>query len=551
MGEALALPTWVSRPDGRLEPFEPDRICRSLFAALADLGRPDAFLARELTDGVLHFLSGEFDAAPTSTELTEFVAKIVRELGHPAVALRYTDRAADEDRTAPPEDVKPDRIAGWVAAGLPAAKLTGRAAGQALREYSLRDAFPPELVSAHRDDLLSLTGLETPLELAGVAVGPVGRGLFELIAERRECAGQFLAFDEPEYALAPLAGPLDELADQFARELTAALPAAGLAAVVNLNSAITPPWASDPDGPLFATLHRTPNGERRRDLTDALFLRLTAPESAGSIRIDWHLGAADFAPEALPRLARVARRALTGSAVTFCFDRPRQPLRLAEGLDRRCPGVLAVVGVNLPRLARNLADPEQFLRKLTSLARLAKSVGHVRQDYLRKYGRPAAARGFLVERARLVVVPVGLEAVARQFTGRGLCPAGSGIDFARQMVERLREALASDRTRALEAVLDSPPPRPAWQADEDEPDAITAPGLTAWDPDAPPKQQLRAAAALHDSAGGTAELLLLTDEIPSAEEAVRLLQFAWGQTGVVRCRFRRPPARPALADLWG
>jgi hypothetical protein len=66
MGPTLALPQWVSRRDGRLEPFESDRICRSLFAALADLGRPDAFLARELTDGILHFLAGEFDAAPST-----------------------------------------------------------------------------------------------------------------------------------------------------------------------------------------------------------------------------------------------------------------------------------------------------------------------------------------------------------------------------------------------------------------------------------------------------------------------------------------------------
>src|SRR5262245_54204545 len=75
MAEALTLPAWVSRRAGRLEPFEPDRICRGLFAALADLGRPDAFLARELTDGVLHFLAGEFDAPPAAAELAEFVAK--------------------------------------------------------------------------------------------------------------------------------------------------------------------------------------------------------------------------------------------------------------------------------------------------------------------------------------------------------------------------------------------------------------------------------------------------------------------------------------------
>jgi hypothetical protein len=52
-----SLPETVHLPDGRAEPFEPERISRSLFAAGERLGRPDAFLARELTEGVLHFLA--------------------------------------------------------------------------------------------------------------------------------------------------------------------------------------------------------------------------------------------------------------------------------------------------------------------------------------------------------------------------------------------------------------------------------------------------------------------------------------------------------------
>src|SRR5689334_6893843 len=39
-------PTWVSKRDGRLEPFEADKISRALFAAGERLGMPDAFLAR-------------------------------------------------------------------------------------------------------------------------------------------------------------------------------------------------------------------------------------------------------------------------------------------------------------------------------------------------------------------------------------------------------------------------------------------------------------------------------------------------------------------------
>ena len=48
---------------GRLVPFEADKISQALFAASEGLGRPDPFLARELTDGVLHFFAQEYAGA--------------------------------------------------------------------------------------------------------------------------------------------------------------------------------------------------------------------------------------------------------------------------------------------------------------------------------------------------------------------------------------------------------------------------------------------------------------------------------------------------------
>src|SRR5207244_1478740 len=86
-------PAWVHKRDGRLVPFEADKISRSLFAATEELGRPDPFLARELTDGVLHFLSGDAESViPSTNDLAELVIKVVRELGHPALARVYADR---------------------------------------------------------------------------------------------------------------------------------------------------------------------------------------------------------------------------------------------------------------------------------------------------------------------------------------------------------------------------------------------------------------------------------------------------------------------------
>src|SRR5947209_10927711 len=94
-------PAWVSKRDGRLVPFEADKISRALFAAGEGLGRADAFLARELADGVVHFLALEADGTPTTEQVAEVVVKVVRELGQPALAEAFADFARRRDRSAP------------------------------------------------------------------------------------------------------------------------------------------------------------------------------------------------------------------------------------------------------------------------------------------------------------------------------------------------------------------------------------------------------------------------------------------------------------------
>ncbi|MFQ3649636.1 MAG: ATP cone domain-containing protein [Gemmataceae bacterium] len=91
MSEPLP-PAWVRRADGRLEPFDADRIARSLFDAAQCVGQADAFLCRELTDGVVHFLAQECEATPSVVEIAEVVARTVRELGYPALARAYEQR---------------------------------------------------------------------------------------------------------------------------------------------------------------------------------------------------------------------------------------------------------------------------------------------------------------------------------------------------------------------------------------------------------------------------------------------------------------------------
>ena len=544
MDDALTPPAWVRKRDGRLEPFDADKISRALFAASESLGRPDAFLARELTDGVVHFLTEEADGAPTAIQIAELVAKVVRELGQPALAVAFTEHGLRRERGPRPAPATAD-----------APQAPGRAAGAPLdevlsdcaRRWTLQTVFARDLAAAHADGLLTLTGLEAPGELAGCVLGPPGEeGLLAAVERARRFAGDFLVLDGPEH-LPSLQEDEGRIA-VFARDLTLALRLTRLRAVVNLNGAAPPSWAGDlADGPLFPGRPSPPAPDRLARLADGLLAALLHPEAEiGRVRINWHLSEPDFRPEAADRLKSVAHSTLNGSAIGFVFDRPRRDVRLAVGVDRRHPAALLTVGLHLPRLAEQPGvdgDPARFVKKLGSLARLALSAGVQKRDFLRRReasGAPPVTSGFLLDRARLVAAPVGLDSVVQRFTGRGICSGGASLDFGKQIVQTLRDVLRQDGGQSrLATCLDGP--------DEFHlgGEALTvgqAAGLTPWESSASMKNQLRAVEALHSAAeGGTAALFLSEDPRPTAEAVADWLRTAWKQADVSRVRFRPAP----------
>ena len=168
-----------------------------------------------------------------------------------------------------------------------------------------------------------------------------------------------------------------------------------------------------------------------------------------------------------------------------------------------------------------------------------------KRDFLRRHAadRPALARGFFLDRARLMVAPVGLDSAVRLLTGKGLCD-GKAPEFGRQVVQRLREVLREDgRSCLLDTCLDAPAGF-TFDAESGEPAAIA--GLTPWDATAPVKAQFRAG-ALHAAAeGGTAAVLLDAAQAPSAEQMAEWLRGAWSQTDMGRVCFVRPAAHRQL-----
>jgi hypothetical protein len=478
-------------------PFEADCITQSLFAATEALGRADAFLARELTDGVLHFLAADgIETTPTTGDIADLVVKVVRELRHPQLARAFAERQQVPQPTEVLLQLTPETT--------PAEIVT-----QSLRAYSLNAVFSRDLAAAQQEGLLALGGLESPLSMVAGVLGPPPGGLLEAFVQARQSIAGWLAVDGPEHFT-----PAQD-ARSFVAQMGLACQATGLAARLQLNAAEPPPWAQEgAGGPLFAAPAAV-EGTRTTALVDAWL-----EQSHAGLSLDLHLGERDEHANK-DTLLRLARAALAGRPVTFVFDRPRRPLSLGPGLDRKHTTLLMTVGLPLVCLLDHTGitgDVDLFLRKLASLARWAVSAAVQKRQFLRQRHPHSAelSKGFMLDRARLLVAPIGLETAVRRLTGAGLCDSKASLEIGRRLMQHLVDVLEVEgRRRLVDGVLEPPV---EWLA-------------------AAAEQQLRVAGRLHAVSGtGTALVVLPKDEKVTAEQVVQLLWHTWQTTEVARLR---------------
>jgi hypothetical protein len=574
MEKIFPSPAWIYKRDGRLVPFEADKISQSIFAASESLNRPDAFTARELTDGVLHFLTMELgDATPSTTQVAELVVKVVRELGQSAIAQAYADfmrnrhiasQADLQKQTGPGEkitDSTHQKPTGWpllpspeVLARHDGRRLMRMAGGIRLQEYSLREIFTRDIAAAHEEGLITLCGLEAPFEIQGAVLAPgdVDR-LVEALEECRNNVGQFIAVDSPEFTHP--AGSATWAA-KWCRDFFIGLRATGLDAVINLNCANPPSWAQSlAKGPLFGESSVAAAEDKEDQPADILLDQILSRKDPAA-RIHWHLSERDFIPKNEKRLRNLVRLLLVDVPITVAFDRPGWPISCGEGLDRHRSSLLIAVGLHLPHLLEQpgvQSAPDAFLRKLRSLTRLPLTAAVQKRRFLTRYPRHQPA--FLVDRARLSVIPIGLESVTRHYTTQAIVPGSPGADFASRIVRSLHDVLQQEGPmNNLDVNLDSGPTSEPMligsfnvlsaeavsQAQLPSLDRIA--GLTTWDDALSLSEQVMAAASLQASIrAGTA--WLLSSKGSSEEELMRLLRFAWKESTVARIRFmmNRPP----------
>lgn len=512
----MAVPTSIRKRDGRLEDFEPDKLARSIFAATEALGGPDAFLARELADGVVHFLTNEDSPTVTTEDLNELATKVIRELGHPALARTYRERAerkpANRDLAAP--------LSVEV-------RIDGTHAGAAeMANFSLNHVYQRDLVSAHGEGLLELLDLQMPFTMFGVVLQGCQGGnpsqLFELLYQSRDFAHSFVAIDGLDYLLASGDAEPETAVRQIAQAVESVQLNDGPRVILNLNMQEPPAAVGSANvGPLFSGLEGNVDQQRTGRVAELCL------ESVNNARIFWHLSDVDFRDEAAERLQTVVRAAIASANVDFVFDRRNRPVVLGPGVRRDRPGVLGMVAMNLPRFVEHLGggpiDPDVYFRKLASLARFARSAGRARRDFLRRRGAPYFREGFLLDRAIQIVVPRDVVEAARRAAGEA--QQSDVSDLVRKSLETIRTALETDQNRPTDCAIDFP-----LEAGID---------LQANDLGPSVRRQLKTFSVWQQTSGGGCSTISLKPIAPDfIKEVPDLLHAAW-RLGAYRLRFAR------------
>ena len=241
--------------------------------------------------------------------------------------------------------------------------------------------------------------------------------------------------------------------------------------------------------------------------------------------IAWHLHERSFRDDTERRQLHDLLCCSGSKAIRFVFDRPRTPIALAEGLDRRTPGVLIEIGLDLPALAARpdiARDGVTLLKKLPSLARMAVSAAGQKRQYLRALPEASPLkRRFLIERATATVVPLGLDETVRCITGASLA-SPLALDFALQILQTLKQTL-NEAGRAINLDL-----------------RLDGPSLSTTDASFAPRKQLEIAGKLHARAGaGTATLMLADDSDARIDGLMDLLYLAWATTSLTRVQLQR------------
>ncbi|MSR30555.1 MAG: hypothetical protein EXR99_03525 [Gemmataceae bacterium] len=458
--DAPPQPAWIILPNGRLIPFESDRICEDLYLASVKMGNPDAFLIRELTDGVVFTLASENPGATLKLDfLVQAVTNSLRNFGHSELSATYNKIAFNPS----------ERSESWDEESVLFKKTAKgqKSLSEVSRQKMLHSVFTPDISGAIQDGWIQMAGLTFPDGLLSATWTDgdwLGLALHQpdsLGPTIRALAARNILLDSPEIHAQHLGLTDPGKISLVLQRLEAAFLSEGVSGILHLNNPRQPGWFRFlVQGPLFSQTKRDDQGKDPLKTANA-FLRAWISLNPSALRLHWHRGERELADtgKILSQLARSGRPWAFSSTKNLTIS------WLSKGVTQEQPAVLDKVYLRLDRLAkacRRKGILDKFPERLPSLIRLGISAGNQKRAFLRRLENhrrgnetPGASlgAGFQLEKARLVIAPRGLpELLDCQFPGAE--PNDEKVlQLARVVLKEIRQTLLREDPKSTGSLV--------------------------------------------------------------------------------------------------
>jgi len=173
---------WVAKRDGRVVPFDAEKIADAIFAAAKAVGGEDRRQAEFLAGQVIHLLSQSLpeDGQPQVEQIQDLVEKVLIEHGHARTAKAYIlyrnrrtrIREQKSELMDAVSEVLQESGADLLDVSTPSSKLR-RIALAASEQYTLHSLLPREFAAAHQRGAMHIDQMaEYSLSVAACVVEP-------------------------------------------------------------------------------------------------------------------------------------------------------------------------------------------------------------------------------------------------------------------------------------------------------------------------------------------------------------------------------------------
>ena len=448
--DAPPLPAWIMKKDGRLVPFQEDHICKDLYETGVMLGKPDPFLARELADATSYFLASENPGATLKQEdIVIAVTRTVREFGYPDIALKYPEFAYKAEFNPSSLELGTELF--------PSKNV--KTPQEFNRHKMLNSVLTPDLAAGIQEGWIQMEGITFPDGLLATSwvkedwLDMVLQSPKEFISNIKNLAAKQIHFEGAEYLALEQPRIDTKLLKNALSVMDVCLESSGVLGVLHLNFPSAPGWFGGLNySPLFRPEIQT-NREKSLNITRA-FLDAWIEVCPKRLKMHWHQ-VGDVDPALSSTFAYLAK-----NTHNWAFSQVAKPQgnSLANKVDRN---VLDKISLRLDKLAKACMRKgilDKFGARLPSLVRLGISAGIQKRAFIRKIEierrqneemKVNLGAGFLLEKARLIVVPKGLpDLLENIFPGKSLTDDEVTL-YVKNVLSVLKETVRSEEIKGF------------------------------------------------------------------------------------------------------